>query len=35
MRIISMSCDPFYNFTIDGHQMTVIEADGENVRLLG
>ncbi|CCM02635.1 uncharacterized protein FIBRA_04739 [Fibroporia radiculosa] len=30
-RLISMSCDPFFNFTIDGHDnFTIIEADGEN-----
>jgi iron transport multicopper oxidase len=23
-----MSCDPNYTFSIDGHNMTVIEADG-------
>ncbi|KAI0794707.1 laccase [Fomes fomentarius] len=33
-RLISMSCDPNYNFTIDGHQMTIIEADGENTEPL-
>src|SRR6267154_6416061 len=27
-RILGLSCDPSYNFTIDGHSMTVIEADG-------
>jgi len=27
-RIIGLSCDPSYNFTIDGHTMTIIEADG-------
>ncbi|KAF9218762.1 laccase [Gyrodon lividus] len=27
-RIIGASCDPWFNFTIDGHPMTVIEADG-------
>ena len=29
-----MACDPYYNFTIDGHQMTIIEADGENTEPL-
>uniref|UniRef100_A0A8H7Y8Y7 Laccase n=1 Tax=Psilocybe cubensis TaxID=181762 RepID=A0A8H7Y8Y7_PSICU len=29
-RLVSMSCDPNYMFSIDGHDMTVIEADGEN-----
>ncbi|KAG9318181.1 multicopper oxidase-domain-containing protein [Chiua virens] len=27
-RIIGASCDPWFNFTIDGHMMTVIETDG-------
>lgn len=27
-RIIGASCDPWFNFTIDGHTMTVIETDG-------
>ncbi|KAG1764139.1 laccase [Suillus occidentalis] len=27
-RIIGLSCDPSYNFSIDGHTMTIIEADG-------
>ncbi|OJA15552.1 hypothetical protein AZE42_13767, partial [Rhizopogon vesiculosus] len=27
-RIIGLSCSPTYNFTIDGHNMTIIEADG-------
>nr|ARD69909.1 laccase [Cyathus bulleri] len=31
-RLISMSCDPNYMFSIDGHQLTIIEADGENVQ---
>ncbi|KAK0436709.1 laccase [Armillaria borealis] len=30
LRIISMSCDPNYIFSIDGHDLTIIEADGEN-----
>ncbi|KAG0695821.1 laccase [Suillus ampliporus] len=29
MRLIAMSCDPNFNFTIDGHNFTVIEADGQ------
>jgi iron transport multicopper oxidase len=28
-RIISMACEPSFNFAIDGHTMRVIEADGE------
>ncbi|KAH7910239.1 laccase [Hygrophoropsis aurantiaca] len=27
-RIIGLACDPWFNFTIDGHKMTIIEADG-------
>lgn len=27
-RIVSISCDPNYTFTIDGHNFTVIEVDG-------
>ncbi|KAJ7098631.1 laccase lcc5 [Mycena belliarum] len=27
-RLISMSCEPNFIFSIDGHEMTVIEADG-------
>ena len=34
MRLVSISCDPNYNFTIDGHDMTIIEADGENTQPL-
>ena len=30
-RIVSISCDPWYTFSIDGHSLTVIEADGEAV----
>ncbi|KAG2742572.1 multicopper oxidase [Suillus brevipes Sb2] len=29
MRLISMSCDPNFQFSIDGHNMTIIEADGQ------
>ncbi|KAG2110681.1 laccase [Suillus discolor] len=29
MRLVAMSCDPNFNFTIDGHIFTVIEADGQ------
>lgn len=29
MRLISMSCDPNFQFSVDGHNLTVIEADGE------
>ncbi|KAJ2916727.1 hypothetical protein MD484_g3720, partial [Candolleomyces efflorescens] len=30
-RLVSISCDPNYVFSIDGHTMTVIEADGVSV----
>ncbi|KAH9998721.1 laccase [Russula vinacea] len=33
-RLVSISCDPSFLFSIDGHQMTVIEADGTNVQPL-
>ncbi|KAH7910237.1 laccase [Hygrophoropsis aurantiaca] len=29
MRLLSMTCDPYFTFSIDGHNMTIIEADGE------
>jgi iron transport multicopper oxidase len=29
-RIIAMSCEPSFGFSIDGHKLTIIEADGEN-----
>ncbi|PIL29720.1 transporter [Ganoderma sinense ZZ0214-1] len=29
-RLVSMSCDPNFTFSIDGHNMTVIEADAVN-----
>ncbi|KAG2054190.1 laccase [Suillus hirtellus] len=29
MRLVAMSCDPNFNFTIDGHNFTIIEADGQ------
>jgi iron transport multicopper oxidase len=28
MRLVSLSCDPNYTFSIDGHTMTIIEVDG-------
>ena len=31
-RLVSISCGPSFLFSIDGHAMTVIEADGENVK---
>ncbi|TEB22071.1 laccase 2 precursor [Coprinellus micaceus] len=33
-RLVSTSCDPNYTFSIDGHTMTIIEADGVNVQPL-
>ena len=33
-RLVSISCDPSYVFSIDGHQMTVIEVEGTNVQPL-
>ncbi|KAI0923400.1 laccase [Taiwanofungus camphoratus] len=33
-RLISMSCDPNFVFSIDGHNMTIIEAEGENTEPL-
>ncbi|KAF7973388.1 hypothetical protein HWV62_15493 [Athelia sp. TMB] len=27
-RLVSISCDPNYTFSIDGHNLTIIEADG-------
>ncbi|KAJ7288878.1 laccase [Mycena rebaudengoi] len=29
-RLVSLSCDPNFIFTIDGHSMTIIEVDGVN-----
>ncbi|TFK25392.1 laccase 9 [Coprinopsis marcescibilis] len=29
LRIVSMSCDPDYTFSIDNHNLTIIEADGQ------
>ncbi|KAG6811393.1 hypothetical protein H0H92_007637 [Tricholoma furcatifolium] len=29
-RVIAMSCEPNFTFSIDQHNMTIIEADGEN-----
>ena len=33
-RLISISCDPNFIFSIDGHKMTIIEVDGEYTRPL-
>ena len=34
MRLVSMSCDPNSTFTIDGHNMTIIEVDSVNTQAL-
>jgi Multicopper oxidase len=34
LRLVSISCDPSFNFSIDSHTLTVIEADGINVQPL-
>ncbi|EIW60660.1 phenoloxidase [Trametes versicolor FP-101664 SS1] len=33
-RLVSMSCDPAYTFSIDDHSMTIIEADSVNTKPL-
>jgi iron transport multicopper oxidase len=33
-RVIAMSCEPSFTFSIDGHNLTIIEADGENTNPL-
>ena len=33
-RLVSISCDPNYTFSIDGHDMKVIEADGISTKPL-
>jgi len=33
-RLVSISCDPSFIFSIDGHQLTVIEVEGQNVQPL-
>ncbi|GLB40731.1 putative multicopper oxidase family protein [Lyophyllum shimeji] len=30
IRLLSISCDPFYIFEIDGHRLTLIEVEGSN-----
>ncbi|KAF8259954.1 laccase [Lactarius quietus] len=30
LRLVSISCDPAFTFSIDGHKMTIIEVDGVN-----
>ncbi|KAH9005365.1 laccase [Lactarius deliciosus] len=34
LRLVSISCDPAFTFSIDGHQLTIIEVDGENTQPL-
>ena len=34
LRIIAMSCLPDFTFSIDGHELLIIEADGENTEPL-
>ncbi|KAF9482103.1 laccase [Pholiota conissans] len=33
-RLVSISCDPNFTFSIDGHTMIIIEVDGNNVQPL-
>ncbi|KIM71371.1 laccase [Piloderma croceum F 1598] len=33
-RLVAMSCDSYFTFSIDGHNMTIIEADGVNTQPL-
>ncbi|PPQ94072.1 hypothetical protein CVT25_009741 [Psilocybe cyanescens] len=33
-RLVSISCDPNFTFSIDGHSLTIIEVDSENVQPL-
>ncbi|KIM83693.1 laccase [Piloderma croceum F 1598] len=33
-RLVSISCDPNYTFSIDGHNLTIIEVDGVNTEPL-
>ncbi|KAI0041873.1 multicopper oxidase [Auriscalpium vulgare] len=33
-RLVQISCDPSFNFSIDSHQLTIIEVDGNNVKPL-
>ncbi|KAL0954168.1 hypothetical protein HGRIS_005301 [Hohenbuehelia grisea] len=34
IRLLNIACDPNYMFSIDGHTLTIIEADGENTQPL-
>jgi iron transport multicopper oxidase len=29
LRLVSLSCEPAFTFSIDGHNLTIIEADGQ------
>lgn len=31
LRVISISCDPFFSFSVDGHDLQVIEVEGTAV----
>ena len=33
-RLVSISCDPSFTFSIDSHLMTIIEVEGTNVKPL-
>jgi Multicopper oxidase len=33
-RLVSISCDPAFTFSIDNHDMTIIEVEGTNVQPL-
>nr|BAI66140.1 laccase [Pleurotus salmoneostramineus] len=32
IRLVSIACDPWFDFAIDGHNFTIIEADGESTQ---
>ena len=34
LRVVSISCDPSFIFSIDSHKLTVIEADGIDTKPL-
>ncbi|KAH9053263.1 Cupredoxin [Lactarius vividus] len=34
LRLVSISCDPAFTFSIDNHQLLIIEVDGENTQPL-
>jgi Multicopper oxidase len=34
LRLVSISCEPAYTFSIDSHSLTIIEVDGINVKPL-